>query len=62
MSTTSEFKVGDKVTFRPSGRATTKVTATITATVAGANGAFLKTKDASDKERLVRPGACTKTR
>ncbi|WP_372395263.1 hypothetical protein ABMY26_06545 (plasmid) [Azospirillum sp. HJ39] len=61
MSTT-EFKIGDMVTFRPSGRAITKVTATITKLGAGANGAFLETKDVTDKVRLVRPGACTKTR
>lgn len=52
----SDFKNGDKVTFKPGPKAASSVTATVT----GKDGDFLVTKDAAGKQRKIRPGACKK--
>lgn len=50
----TEFATGTRVRFYPGP----KSTSTVDATVVGRDGSFLLTKDATGKERKVRPGSC----
>ena len=50
-----EFKVGDIVKFKPGPK---WVGGPVAATVTEIDGAFLVTKDAGDKVRRMRKGAC----